>query len=307
MILETRKINKQFQSKLVLNDINLSIPKGSIFGLLGPNGAGKTTFIRILTKIIAADSGQVLFDGHPLSMEDIFKMGYLPEERGLYKKMGVEEQLLFFAALKNTPLKKAKDSIASWAKKFDLLNVLHKPAEELSKGMQQKVQFMAALIHEPKLLILDEPFSGFDPIHAQLLLDEILALKANGTSIILSSHRMETVEQLCDHLALINKGKVILSGELKQIQKNHSKNEWELEFEGPIPQNNANFQIHEFNTPKTNCVLIKPLSDISLNQVLIELINQGVQIKNIKKQKASMASIFIEAVAENKHKLNQHA
>jgi len=240
-------------------------------------------------------------------MSAVFQMGYLPEERGLYKKMGIEEQLLFFAALKNTPLKKAKANIKSWAQKFELNGVLHKQAEELSKGMQQKVQLMAALIHEPKLLILDEPFSGFDPIHAQLLLDEILALKDNGTSIILSSHRMETVEQLCEHLALINKGNVILSGELKQIQKNHSKNEWELEYDGQVPMNSPCFNVHTFENQNANSVLIKPLENITLNQVLAELLNQGIQIKNIKEQKASMASIFIEAVAENKQKINQHA
>jgi ABC-2 type transport system ATP-binding protein len=306
MILETNHINKNFHGKNILTEINLAIPKGTIYGLIGPNGAGKTTLIRILTKIIKQDAGEILFDGHQIKIEDVFKMGYLPEERGLYKKMGVEEQLLFFAALKNTPLKKAKSNIKAWAQKFDLEGVLYKNAEELSKGMQQKVQLLAALIHEPQLLILDEPFSGFDPIHAQLLLDEILALKAKGTSIILSSHRMENVEQLCDNLALINQGKLVLSGELNQIQKKYSKNEWLIEFEGHSPQNSNYFEVQEIENLKTNSVLIKPQGNINLNLVLGELMNQGVQLKNIKEQKASMASIFIEAVAENKQILNQH-
>ncbi len=304
MIIETKDITKYFQGKLVLDQINISIPKASIFGLLGPNGAGKTTFIRILTKIIEADAGEILFEGKPLLLTDVYQMGYLPEERGLYKKMGVEEQLLFFASLKNIPNNQAKKAIKNWAEKFDLANLLHKPAEELSKGMQQKVQLMASLLHAPKLLILDEPFSGFDPIHAQLLQDEIVALKQQGTSIILSSHRMETVEQLCDHLALINHGKVILKGSLNQIQKAYSKQEWILEYEGNKPQNHVLFSCENLQDPFLKQVSIKPREGVSLNEILTALLSQGIVIKSIKEQQPSMNAIFIDAIAQNK---NQYA
>lgn len=304
MIIETNEISKYFQGKLVLDLINIQIPKGSIFGLLGPNGAGKTTFIRILTKIIEADAGEVLFEGKPLSMKDVYLMGYLPEERGLYKKMGIEEQLLFFASLKNIPSSQAKKAIKTWAEKFDLAHLLNKPAEELSKGMQQKVQLMASLLHAPKLLILDEPFSGFDPIHAQLLQDEIIALKQQGTTIILSSHRMETVEQLCDHLALINHGKVILKGSLNQIQKAYAKQEWILEYEGNEPQNQVLYSCETLQDNSLKQVSIKPCEGVSLNQILTALLSQGIVIKSIKEQQPSMNAIFIEAIAQNK---NQHA
>ncbi len=298
MIIETKDLNKKFQSKQVLDHININIPKGSIFGLLGPNGAGKTTFIRLLTKIIEPDSGEILFEGKPLSMSDVYQMGYLPEERGLYKKMGVEEQLLFFASLKNIPNNQAKKAIKNWAEKFDLGKLLKKPAEELSKGMQQKVQLMASLLHNPKLLILDEPFSGFDPIHAQLLQEEIIALKEQGTSIVLSSHRMDTVEQLCDHLALINQGKVILDGELEEIQKAYSKQEWILEYDGELPQTNELFKIDCLKDSKEKRVLIKPIGKVSLNEMLAVLLNQGISIKSVKEQKPNMNTIFIEAVAQ---------
>ncbi len=301
MIIETNNICKYFQGKLILDNININIPEASIFGLLGPNGAGKTTLIRILTKIIEADSGSVLFDGKPLLMKDVYHMGYLPEERGLYKKMGLEEQLLFFAALKNIPYIQAKQAIKKWALKFDLAHLLNKPAEELSKGMQQKVQLMASLIHNPKLLILDEPFSGFDPIHAQLLQEEIKSLKAQGTSIILSSHRMETVELLCDHLALINQGRVILDGEFNQIQKAFTKNEWVLEYEGNQPQNNTVFHFEQILENNASMLLIKPFTTVSLNQILAELMHQNIAIKSIKQHQPSMNSIFIEAVAQNNH------
>lgn len=307
MIIESINISKQFNNKKALKSISLSIPKASIFGLLGPNGAGKTTFIRILTKILNADTGELLFDGRPLQMEDVYKMGYLPEERGLYKKMAVEEQLLFFASLKNTPQRKAKQAIKEWAQKFDLSQVLDKPAEELSKGMQQKVQLMAALIHEPKLLILDEPFSGFDPIHAQLLQDEIIALKEKGTSIILSSHRMETVEQLCDNIALINQGKVILSGTVNAIQKAYSKDEWLLEYETVTPVSCDLFEVQMLQSTQYKSVRIVPKQTISLNEVLTEIISKGVVIKNIKEQQASLSEIFIDAVAQNKPNENQYA
>jgi ABC-2 type transport system ATP-binding protein len=298
MIIETKDLNKKFQSKQVLDHININITKGSIFGLLGPNGAGKTTFIRLLTKIIEPDSGEILFEGKPLLMSDVYQMGYLPEERGLYKKMGVEEQLLFFASLKNIPNNQAKKAIKNWAEKFDLGKLLKKPAEELSKGMQQKVQLMASLLHNPKLLILDEPFSGFDPIHAQLLQEEIIALKEQGTSIVLSSHRMDTVEQLCDHLALINQGKVILDGELEEIQKAYSKQEWILEYDGELPQTNELFKIDCLKDSKEKRVLIKPIGKVSLNEMLAVLLNKGISIKSIKEQKPNMNTIFIDAVAQ---------
>ena len=194
------------------------MPKQSIFGLLGPNGAGKTTLIRIITKIIGADSGEIYFDNEPLAARHVYSIGYLPEERGLYKKMKVGEQLLYLAQLKGMPKKDALAKLKGWVEKFELTAWWNKNVEDLSKGMQQKVQFISTILHKPKLIILDEPFSGFDPINVNLVKDEILKLREQGSTIIFSTHRMESVEELCDHIALINKSKTILDGPLTEIK-----------------------------------------------------------------------------------------
>ncbi|TAG61464.1 MAG: ATP-binding cassette domain-containing protein, partial [Runella slithyformis] len=217
-ILETHDVVKQYAEHRALDGVSIAIPKGSIFGLLGPNGAGKTSLIRIITQITAPDAGRVLFEGQPLRPDHIRQIGYLPEERGLYKKMKVGEQLLYLAQLKGLSEKQAMEKLKIWFKKFDIKTWWGKNVEDLSKGMQQKIQFVATVMHEPELIILDEPFSGFDPINANLIKDEILELKEKGSTIIFSTHRMESVEELCDHITLINKSKVVLNGSKKEVK-----------------------------------------------------------------------------------------
>ena len=223
--LEINNVSKTYGTKKVLNDISIKVPQQSIYGLLGPNGAGKTTLIRILNQITMPDSGQVLLDGKPLSPSDIANIGYLPEERGLYKKMKVGEQAIYLAQLKGMDRKEADKRLRHWFMKFEIASWWDKKVEELSKGMQQKVQFIVTVIHEPKLLIFDEPFSGFDPINVNLLKKEILELRDKGATILFSTHNMASVEELCDNIMLINKGEKILEGsvrDIKQQYKNHS-------------------------------------------------------------------------------------
>lgn len=217
-ILEAQHISKKYATHQALKDVSLSIPQGKIFGLLGPNGAGKTTFIRIINQIIGPDEGTILFDGEPLRPEHISMIGYLPEERGLYRKMKVGEQAIYLARLKGLSKKEAKQRLEEWFDKFQLSGWWNKRVEELSKGMQQKIQFIVTVLHRPKLLIFDEPFSGFDPVNADIIKKEILQLKQNGATIIFSTHRMESVEELCDHIALIHRSQKILDGSLHEIK-----------------------------------------------------------------------------------------
>ena len=222
------QIVKRFTHHTALDNVSIRVQQGTVFGLLGPNGAGKTTLIRIINQITAPDSGSVSFMGHPLQAEDIYQIGYLPEERGLYKKMKVGEQALYFARLKGIPSKQAMQELKVWFVKFGIQAWWDKKIEELSKGMAQKVQFITTILHKPQLLILDEPFSGFDPVNVQLIRDEILSMKANGCSIILSTHNMESVEELCDNIALINKSKVILDGEVDDVRRRYGDNRVEI-------------------------------------------------------------------------------
>lgn len=225
--------------------MSLNIPEQSIFGLLGPNGAGKTTLIRIITQILQADSGEVLLKGKPLQPDHIRVIGYLPEERGLYKKMKVGEQLLYLARLKGVTRVEAVKKIKYWLQRLDMMEWVKKNIEDLSKGMQQKIQFIATVLHEPKLIILDEPFSGFDPINVNLIKDEILKLRANGSTIIFSTHRMESVEQLCDYIALINKSEKILDGPKKEIKQQYRSQTYEVEHVGKLTQLESRYQILE--------------------------------------------------------------
>ena len=222
------EVTKQYAGHLALNKVSIDVPKGSIFGLLGPNGAGKTSLIRIINRITAPDSGELYFNGHPLSAEDVSQMGYLPEERGLYKKMKVGEQALYLAQLKGLSKAEAMEKLKFWFDKFNLGSWWNKKVEELSKGMLQKVQFIVTVIHEPKLLIFDEPFSGFDPINVNLLKEEILNLRQKGATIIFSTHNMASVEELCDHIALINKAEKILDGKVAAIKDSFKKNIFEI-------------------------------------------------------------------------------
>jgi ABC-2 type transport system ATP-binding protein len=231
-LLTTRDVVKDFQGHRALDNVSISVPQGSIFGLLGPNGAGKTTLIRIINQITAPDAGSVTLDGKPLHRDDVFRIGYLPEERGLYKKMKVGEQALYLAQLKGLSLADAKKRLNYWFEKFEIKSWWNKKVEELSKGMAQKVQFITTVLHEPELLIFDEPFSGFDPINVNLLKNEILQLRENGATIIFSTHNMSSVEELCDHISLINEAKTILDGPVAEIRKRFSSDIISVGFEG---------------------------------------------------------------------------
>ena len=229
-VLEVRSVSKSYSHHKALDDVSISVPEGQIFGLLGPNGAGKTSLIRIINQITMPDQGDILFNGNYLSSDHIKAIGYLPEERGLYKKMKVGEQALYLAQLKGMSTAEAKAALKEWFQKFDIKPWWDKTVEDLSKGMAQKVQFITTVLHRPKLLIFDEPFSGFDPINANIIKDEIIKLKDQGTSIIFSTHRMESVEELCDHIALIDKSKKILDGPVQQIKENHKQQIYTVDF-----------------------------------------------------------------------------
>lgn len=231
-ILKVDDIVKEYAGHRALDQVSFSTQEGEIFGLLGPNGAGKTSLIRIINQITAPDQGQILLKGKPLAPSDIASIGYLPEERGLYKKMKVGEQALYFAQLKGMSKSEAKKRLAEWFEKFEISNWANKKVEELSKGMAQKVQFITTVLHQPPLLILDEPFSGFDPINTNLIKDEILQLKKNGTSIMLSTHNMSSVEEICDSIALINQSKLVLNGSLSEVKKQFKSDTYAIQFKG---------------------------------------------------------------------------
>ena len=223
-IIECKDVCKSFGEKVALDHVSLEIPKGQIFGLLGPNGAGKTTLIRIINRITIPSGGSILFDGRPITQEDVEKIGYLPEERGLYRKMRVGDQAMYLAQLKGMSAKDAKIELMQWFKRFGIESWWNKKVEELSKGMAQKVQFITTVVHKPSLLILDEPFSGFDPVNAQAIREEILRLKDEGATIILSTHNMESVEELCDNIALFNKSHIVISGGVDEIRRKYGNN-----------------------------------------------------------------------------------
>lgn len=227
-IIEIKNVSKSFGEKVALENVSLEIPEGKIFGLLGPNGAGKTTLIRIINRITIPTSGQVLFQGKPITQSDVERIGYMPEERGLYRKMKVGEQAMYFAQLKGMSKADAQASLKEWFERFGIQKWWNKKVEELSKGMAQKVQFITTVVHNPKLLILDEPFSGFDPVNAEIVRREILRLKEEGSTIILSTHDMSSVEELCDNLALINNSHVVITGGVDEIRRQFGKNEVEL-------------------------------------------------------------------------------
>jgi ABC-2 type transport system ATP-binding protein len=297
-ILQIRHIEKTYDSKRVLKDFSLNVPKQSILGLLGPNGAGKTTLIRIITQIIAPDKGEMFFKGEKLSSRHTALIGYLPEERGLYKKMRVGEQLIYIAGLKEIPYREAKELVGSFLDKFDLRIWEKRNVEELSKGMQQKVQFIAAAIHQPELLILDEPFSGFDPINSQLLKEEIIKLRDQGSTIIYSTHRMETVEELCDNITLINNGEKLLEGSVPEIKKKYSNHLFSLLGKGSLPEHGKTYQVI---SQKGNAEMIEAKLQLhtgrSLNDFIHEVINE-IEIHSIHEELPGIHDIFIARIKE---------
>lgn len=304
-MLEIKNVSKSFSGHKALSDVSLHVPKGGIYGLLGPNGAGKTTLIRIINHITAPDNGEIFFDGHPLTQKDVVHIGYLPEERGLYKKMKVGEQALFFARLKGMSRNDAYRELKKWFEKFEISDWWNKKIEELSKGMAQKIQFIVTVLHNPKLLIFDEPFSGFDPINANLLKNEMLSLRDQGTTIIFSTHNMSSVETLCDNITLINKSQNILSGNVDEIRREQGKGRFSLTFQGDPARllNSIENQIisHDFVAPEksiddgTTKIILKLKPDVSFRDI-ISTANDAVELESFSRALPSMDEIFINAV-----------
>jgi ABC-2 type transport system ATP-binding protein len=297
-ILSVRDVVKKYSNHTAVDHINLDIPKGIIFGLLGPNGAGKTSLIRMITSITQPDQGQIFIDGEQLHGLHPNQIGYMPEERGLYKKMKVGEQLIYLARLKGLDPKQAKKALNHWLEKFEITSWWDKKIEELSKGMQQKVQFIATVVHDPKLIILDEPFSGLDPINTNLIKDEIHALNANGASVIFSTHRMEQVEQICEEIALVNKGKIVLKGNVEQIKADHKENKFLVEFDGSLPAEMLSdaFQVIE---DSDKGLVIKVMEGHHSNELLKGLIDRNIEIKRYQEILPTLNNIFIQKVGES--------
>jgi ABC-2 type transport system ATP-binding protein len=295
-ILQIEDVVKTYDKYIAVDNIRFSMPEGCIFGMLGPNGAGKSSLIRMITTITRPDSGQIYFDGELLNESHPTRIGYMPEERGLYKKMKVGDHLLYLAQLKGMKRADANDSLKKWFEKLDISSWWNKKVEELSKGMQQKIQFVATVIHRPQLLILDEPFSGLDPINAELLKNEIDALHYNGTSIIFSTHRMEQVEEICDRIILINKGRNVLEGSVKDIKNNFKENLFEIQYEGNLPNDlNAHAQV----TKQTAHTLTVQLpSDKDSNLLLQYLMQKGVYVTAFREILPSLNEIFIKQVGD---------
>ncbi len=290
-------ISKKYASHLALDDVSISIPEKSIYGLLGPNGAGKTTLIRIINQIINADSGNILLNGEKLAPHHIGLIGYLPEERGLYKKLKVGDQLIYLARLKGLSYADAVTRIKYWIEKFEIKDWWDKKIEDLSKGMAQKVQFISTVLHEPQLIILDEPFSGFDPVNANLIRDEILELREKGSTIIFSTHRMETVEELCDHIALINKSKKILEGPKREVKATFKTNTFMVEHKGDfsldgIHYESSNTRAMDDGYQETQ---VKIKTDRNANQLIKDLVN-ATEIHGFREKIPSMSEIFIQLV-----------
>jgi ABC-2 type transport system ATP-binding protein len=303
-ILEANHIHKTFTGHTALNDVSIHIPEGSIYGLLGPNGAGKTTLIRIINKITAPDSGNLKFNGKEYTRNDLLHIGYLPEERGLYKKMKVGEQALYLARLKGLSKADAMKKLKHWFTKFEMTDWWNKKVEELSKGMAQKVQFIITVLHEPRLLIFDEPFSGFDPVNAGMLKNEVLKLKEKGTTIIFSTHDMASVEELCDHITLIDKSKSILEGRVTDIKAEYKSNSYEIEFEGDPDmlqkKLNGKYSLNNLTrVQEDTSKAIVQLTDSGKGNDLLKLALSAVKIKAFREVLPTMNEVFIKAVSDN--------
>jgi ABC-2 type transport system ATP-binding protein len=305
-LLVTNSVSKNFGDFKALNNVSIEVPTGSIFGLLGPNGAGKTTLIRIINQITMPDSGTVLLDGKPLQPSDIQHIGYLPEERGLYKSMKVGEQALYLAQLKGMSKSEAKQRLKYWFEKLEIGDWWNKKIQELSKGMAQKIQFVVTVLHQPKLLIFDEPFSGFDPINANLIKDEILHLRNEGATVIFSTHRMESVEELCDHIALIHKSNKILDGKLQDIKRNYKTNTFEV---GLVTENEKQlkeiiqqkFEVSkaDFKSLNDDLKLNIKLKPNETSNDLLTFLTQNAEVNHFNELIPSANDIFIQTVKNN--------
>ena len=300
-LIECRNVSKRFGEKVALDNVSIDIAQGQIFGLLGPNGAGKTTLIRIINRITIPNGGEVFFNGHPITQSDVEKIGYLPEERGLYRKMEVGDQAMYLAQLKGLSANEARRELKQWFVRFGIQDWWKKKVEELSKGMAQKVQFITTVVHKPSLMILDEPFSGFDPVNAELIRKEILRLKDEGATIILSTHNMESVEELCDDIALINKSRLVITGGVDEIRREHGNNNIELIYTGGerIGEVDGLYSIisDEDNVGRHTAVL-SLVPGVSSNEVLSSLLTTGVTVNSFKELIPRMNDIFIKLVTE---------
>lgn len=300
VFIEAQSIYKRYASHIALEDVSLSIESGKVFGLLGPNGAGKTSLIRIINRITAPDSGQILFDGRPLRAQDVARIGYLPEERGLYRKMKVGDHALYLAELHGLSRAEAKRRLEAWFDKLDIMPWWGKRVEELSKGMQQKVQFVCTVLHEPDLLIFDEPFSGFDPVNAELLKREILALKDQGKTIIFSTHNMQSVEEVCDDIALINCSKVILSGSVTDIRQQHAQPLVSITLSRPLTdEERSSLPLVDTQEPSTHIstYCLHKTEEVSSLE-LLQLLPRGVELVRYQQEIPSMHEIFIKSVQQ---------
>lgn len=296
-ILELSHVVKTYQTTVAVDDVSFAMPEGSIFGLLGPNGAGKTSLIRIITSITRADQGIVLIQGEPLHGDHPEVIGYMPEERGLYKKMKVGEHLLYLARLKGLSPVEARRAIDQWLEKFDITDWWNKKVEELSKGMQQKIQFIATVVHRPKLIILDEPFSGLDPINTNLIKDEIYQLREQGASIIFSTHRMEQVEEICERIVLIHRGRNVLEGNVAEIRQARKQNLFRYSFEGELPESVR--QSVEVVSERNGQIVVHFQNDRESNVFLRRLMDHQVYVTDFTEILPSLNEIFIRTVGEN--------
>ena len=300
-IITAEHITKRFSAHTALDDVSVEIPRGSVYGLLGPNGAGKTTLIRTINRITLPDEGRVLFNGEPITQQDIFRIGYLPEERGLYRKMKVGEQALFLARLKGLSRYEALVRLKEWFKRLEIESWWDKKVEDLSKGMAQKIQFIVTVLHRPELLIFDEPFSGFDPINANLLKEEILRLRDEGATVIFSTHNMSSVEEICDHITLINKSRNILSGRVEDIRREHGGNIFSVQYKGDgktlVERLSGVCEVIENEESTTGFsslkIHIERNDDI---RSVVSLINDSVEMRQFTETMPSMNDIFIRAV-----------
>ena len=299
-IIIAEHITKRFSAHTALDDVSVEIPRGSVYGLLGPNGAGKTTLIRTINRITLPDEGRILFDGRPITQQDIFRIGYLPEERGLYRKMKVGEQALFLAQLKGLKRHEALLRLREWFVRFGIEEWWNKKVEDLSKGMAQKIQFIVTVLHKPELLIFDEPFSGFDPINANLLKEEILRLKDEGATVIFSTHNMSSVEEICDHITLINKSHNILSGKVDDIRRKHGGNIFSVQYKGDGQALNdklqgvCNILAHDENSTGYSSLKLHIERNEDVRSV-VSLINDSVELRQFTEEVPSMNDIFIRA------------
>ena len=300
-LIQCTNVCKSFGEKVALDHVSVDIPKGKIFGLLGPNGAGKTTLIRIINRITIPNEGSILFDGRPITQEDVEKIGYLPEERGLYRKMKVGEQAMYFAQLKGMSAREAAAELKKWFIRFGIESWWNKKVEELSKGMAQKVQFITTVVHKPSLLILDEPFSGFDPVNAQIIREEILRLKEEVATIILSTHNMESVEELCDNIALINKSHVVITGGVDEIRHKYGNNNVELVYTGSsvLQSVEGAFRVLSDNDESgRHTAVLEIAAGGTSNAVLAEILKQDLAVNSFKELVPRMNDIFIKLVTE---------